>query len=61
MSHLEDETGAEGTAPKGLGGGDSFPLRIGVSGCSTRGEIGSVLLSLPYPYSIVKCAPKSFQ
>ena len=44
MSPSEDEIGAEGAAPKGLGGGDSFPLRIGVSGCSTGGGIGSVLL-----------------
>ena len=44
MSPSEDETGAEGAAPKGLGGGDSFTLRIGVFGCSTGGGIGSVLL-----------------
>ncbi|CAL9075557.1 unnamed protein product [Musa textilis] len=28
----------------GLGGGDSFPLKTGVSGCSTGGGAGSVLL-----------------
>ncbi|THU64883.1 hypothetical protein C4D60_Mb01t31170 [Musa balbisiana] len=39
MSSSEDEVGAEGAAPKGLGGGDSFPLRIGVTGCST-GALG---------------------
>ena len=44
MSYIEDEAGAEGAAPKGLGGGDSFPLKIGVSGYSTSGGLGSVLL-----------------
>ena len=44
MSSSKDEAGAEGAVPKGLGGGDSFPLRIGVSGCSTGRGIGSVLL-----------------
>ncbi|CAL9078500.1 unnamed protein product, partial [Musa textilis] len=43
---LEDGAGAgsDGAAPKGLGGGDSFPLKTGVSGCSTGGKAGSVLL-----------------
>ena len=46
MGSLEDEVeaGSEGAAPKGLGGGDSFPLKMGVSGCSTGGRTRTVLL-----------------
>ena len=46
MRSSEDEAGAdsEGAAPKGLEGGDSFPLKISVSGYSTSGGTGSVLL-----------------
>ena len=46
MGSSENETGAgsEGAAPKRLGGGDSFPLKMNVSGCSIGGGTGSVLL-----------------
>ena len=45
MGSSEDEAGAsyEGAAPKGVGG-DSFPLKMSVSGCSIGGGTGSVLL-----------------
>ena len=46
MGSSEDEAraGSEGAAPKGLGGGDLFPLKMGVTGYSTGGGTESVLL-----------------